>query len=115
MASFGQSAKFRQTLEFQINVRSALNVSGGGEVHYAYRLNQAIHLWNWEIYGGGGFWSREEQGGPHLVGGGRSVFGRKRNQVLGDLGAAYLIDVRNGGMGYVHPVLNLGYRYNPKK
>lgn len=61
MASFGQSAKFRQTLEFQINVRSALNVSGGGEVHYAYRLNEATHLWNWEIYGGGGFWSREEQ------------------------------------------------------
>lgn len=64
--------------------------------------------WRWFLESGGTM-------RPHLVGGGRSVFGRKRHQVLGDLGAAYLIDVRNGGTGYVHPVLNLGYRYNPKK
>ncbi|MCE2495827.1 MAG: hypothetical protein J4F31_04510 [Flavobacteriales bacterium] len=110
--AFGQSAQIDNTLEFQISGGSATVANSGFEVRYSHRVNDHIELWNWEYFVGGGFWSRPGQFGPHALAAGRTAFGRKRHQVLGDLGGVILFDLSDGYNSYALPVLNLGYRYN---
>lgn len=114
LGTCGQSAQIRHTLEFQFNTASATVANFGVEGRYAYRLNRSIALWNWEVFGGAGLWGRSEQLGVHGLGGLRAVFGKRRHQVLGDLGAVYLLTVSEGRTSYAQPLLDLGYRYTAK-
>lgn len=112
---WAQSSELDNSLEFQLNGASATDANYGLEIRYSHRLNHHIKLWNWEYCAGLGLWSGNEQAGMDGMAAVRCVFGRRNNQVVGELGGAVLLNTLQNQLelGYT-PVLNLGYRFTSK-
>lgn len=112
--AFSQNSKFRHSMEFALMGGSALKMDFAAEGHITYRLNEHIKLWNSEVVGGLGFWGEKDSFGVHGIALFRPLFGRKRHQVYGDFGGAYLVNFNDNFNRELQPVVNLGYRFTPK-
>ena len=111
---FSQTSKFRNSMEFAIMGGSAVKMDFAAEGHITHRLNERTKLWNSEVVGGLGFWGNNNSFGVHGIAFFRLLFGRKRHQVYGDFGGAYLLNFNDSYNGELQPVVNLGYRFTPK-